>query len=236
MSPLISKFSTFFFTLLAHVTFSAAWAAEAAAGAEPPAIKAVGSLDVSTRTDKLVIAVGQGKSNVLVYAFEKIDGKWTERMKIDGFAGYNGIWKTTTEGAKRTPSGMYTLGRTFGVADDPGSRKPYTKLTSNDFWVDDPGSKYYNQWVSGDVPDKDWNSAENLFEQKIAYKYAIVINYNMDLIVKGAGSAIFLHCSKGGPTAGCVAVPESSMIDLLRFIDERTLIVIAASPSELETF
>ena len=106
---------------------------------------------------------------------------------------------------------------------------PYTKLRPGDCWVDDPQSRHYNTWVRADAPDKDWRSAENLAREKIAYAHALVIEYNTRPIVPGAGSAIFLHCSTGRATAGCVSVSENAMKKTLAFAGPGTRIVIAPS-------
>ena len=90
--------------------------------------------------------------------------------------------------------------------------------------------------VKGDVPDRDWRSAEDLSKEIIAYKYVAVIEYNTGPVTKGAGSAIFLHCDQGKPTAGCVSVPEETMIRLLRFIRPGDGIIIANSTRELITY
>jgi L,D-peptidoglycan transpeptidase YkuD (ErfK/YbiS/YcfS/YnhG family) len=209
-------------------------AAEEAAGVVTPEM--LSSLELSPETSKLVVALGLEGARLAAYAFEKIDGAWFERLRADGYSGRNGINRTKAEGDGRTPSGVFSFGRAFGVADDPGSRKPYAKLSPGDLWVDDPESKYYNQWVREDAPDKDWKSAEDLSKETVAYKYAIAIDYNAAPVVKGAGSAIFLHCAQERPTAGCVAVPEDAMVDLLKFIDDGALIVIASSPTELASF
>ena len=75
----------------------------------------------------------------------------------------------------------------------------------------------YNQWVeSSNIA---WNSAEHLIDYPQAYKYAVVINYNMSPVVSGKGSAIFLHCMTGSYTAGCVAIPESSMKHIIKQLD-----------------
>jgi L,D-peptidoglycan transpeptidase YkuD (ErfK/YbiS/YcfS/YnhG family) len=37
--------------------------------------------------------------------------------------------------------------------------------------------------------------------------------------VPGAGSAIFLHVSTGGATAGCVSLPSASLLAVLRWLD-----------------
>jgi L,D-peptidoglycan transpeptidase YkuD (ErfK/YbiS/YcfS/YnhG family) len=58
------------------------------------------------------------------------------------------------------------------------------------------------------------------------YKYGIVIEYNTSPVIKGNGSAIFLHIWKGEsvPTAGCVAVSEENILKILQWLDP------AASP------
>jgi len=50
-----------------------------------------------------------------------------------------------------------------------------------------------------------------------AYDYAAVIAYNTAR-VPGLGSAIFLHVGTGGPTAGCVSLPEPEAIRVLRWL------------------
>ena len=71
--------------------------------------------------------------------------------------------------------------------------------------------------------------------ETVAYKYVAVVEYNTANIVKGAGSAIFLHCSKGRPTAGCVSVSEESMVKILGLIKPGTRIAIARSDAELKS-
>jgi L,D-peptidoglycan transpeptidase YkuD (ErfK/YbiS/YcfS/YnhG family) len=53
------------------------------------------------------------------------------------------------------------------------------------------------------------------------YKYGIVIEYNSLNTIKGKGSAIFIHIerSAGAPTAGCIAVSEENIINLIKWIN-----------------
>jgi L,D-peptidoglycan transpeptidase YkuD (ErfK/YbiS/YcfS/YnhG family) len=185
---------------------------------------------ISEGAGRVITAVpGETKEKAVVQAYEKKDNIWTLRFATEGFFGKNGVKADKREGDKCTPSGIYTFGRAFGVAEDPGSILPYTKVTDLDVWVDDVKSKYYNQWMSKNAPDADWDSVENLIEETVAYKYSISINYNTDPIVPGNGSAIFFHCSTGNGTAGCVSVPEEAMIFFLGFIDEKTRIAISGT-------
>ena len=45
-----------------------------------------------------------------------------------------------------------------------------------------------------------------------------MIEYNAQPVVPGRGSAIFLHVSTGHPTVGCVSLPESELLRLLRWL------------------
>ena len=62
------------------------------------------------------------------------------------------------------------------------------------------------------------NGSEHLISHKTQYQYAVVIDYNMHPAVRYRGAGIFLHVSDGHPTAGCVSVPKSTMITLLRWL------------------
>jgi D-alanyl-D-alanine dipeptidase/L,D-peptidoglycan transpeptidase YkuD (ErfK/YbiS/YcfS/YnhG family) len=184
-------------------------------------------LDSVSRGAGKVITVSSAKGDgnaAVIRAYRKAGEDWTLRFETAGYLGKNGVSDDKREGDGKTPSGVHTFGRAFGVSDDPGSIMPYTKVTDNDVWVDDPKSARYNQWADKSDPGADWKSAEHLIKFPQAYKYAIAINYNTTPIVPGRGSAIFLHCSTGGPTAGCVSVPEAAMIFFLSFIDSETRI------------
>ena len=194
-------------------------------------VKTAEALDrISEGADRVITAVpGKAKNKSVVRAYVRNENVWTLLFTSDGFFGKNGVKTDKREGDGATPSGVYTFGRAFGVADDPGSTLPYTKVTDLDVWVDDPKSKHYNQWAVKNAPDADWKSAEQLIKYPKQYKYALAINYNANPTVPGKGSAIFFHCSTGNPTAGCISVPEAAMIYFLTFIDEETRIAISDS-------
>ena len=121
------------------------------------------------------------------------------------------------EGDGRTPFGIYKLGKAFGYAAAK-TKLPFRQATENDFWVDDPESAQYNQWVTGTPQAK---SFERLKRDDDLYKYGIVIEYNTDPRITGKGSAIFIHVWRGpdSPTAGCVAISEENLLSLLEWLD-----------------
>lgn len=169
-----------------------------------------------------------------IWALEKKSGVWEEFLKTEGFVGYNGITANKREGDGATPAGRFELRRGFSFEQLPGATIPCARITETGVWVDDPESKYYNMWVNSLAPDKDWKTAEKMIGYPVSYRYGIVIEYNTDPVIKGAGSAIFLHCSQGGPTAGCVAVPEDVMFSLMHFVRPGDKIVIAGSLEEFQ--
>ncbi|MDR1966613.1 MAG: L,D-transpeptidase family protein [Synergistaceae bacterium] len=179
-------------------------------------------------SDRVIVAVEGGQRHeAVIRAYERSGGVWTTRFETAGYFGGNGVRSDKTEGDGATPSGVYQFGQAFGTADDPGASTPYRKVASGDVWVDDPESKHYNTWASDITGSADWRSAERLDGFEGAYRHAVAINYNANPVVPGKGSAIFLHCSTGRPTDGCVAVPEPAMVFFLVFIEGGTKIAIA---------
>ncbi len=70
--------------------------------------------------------------------------------------------------------------------------------------------------------------SENLWEQGAVYDYALVMGVNAQR-VPGGGSAFFVHVTTGAATAGCVAIPASTLVAIMRWVGPGT--VIALSPS-----
>ena len=130
--------------------------------------------------------------------------------------GYNGMATggTKREGDGRTPAGNFPLRQAFGTTADPGVEITWKRVGAKDVWVDDPASKLYNR--AAKLPARGrWKSAEKLAQK--AYRHAQVIGYNDGKPVPGRGSAIFLHESTGGATAGCVSISAANLLTLLRW-------------------
>lgn len=171
-----------------------------------------------------VISSGGSSANLSVYS-KNGDGSWNKLFTVAANLGRNGISGNKHEGDNKTPTGLYSLGQAFGVGSNPGCTKSYLQVNDNYYWVDDSNSQYYNRLVNASETGIEWNSAEHLSDYSTAYYYAIAIDYNTSC-TPGRGSAIFLHCSTGGGTAGCVAIPQSYMEEILRTITGDALIYI----------
>ena len=92
----------------------------------------------------------------------------------------------------------------------------------------------YNRWVK--KSETHAASYEMMKREDNLYKYGIVIDYNTDPVIKGNGSAIFLHIwkSEGIPTAGCVAVSEEDIIKILGWLDPAASPLMIMGISELD--
>lgn len=116
------------------------------------------------------------------------------------------------EGDGASPIGAWLLRRVLWRADRgpiPETALPVAPIARDDGWCDAPGDPNYNRIVKHPYPA----SAERLWREDHAYDIVVVLGYNDDPVVDGAGSAIFWHVAQPDwrPTEGCVAVTEADM-------------------------
>ncbi len=159
----------------------------------------------------------------------KLKNKHT--LEVDEFQfrcsiGKNGISKKKKEGDLCTPKGTFGLKKIFYRSDRvtfDGSQIDSQKITKRMGWCDDVRSKYYNKLVNIQKKIKH----EKLFRKDNKYDYLIVLDYNLKKIIRGKGSAIFLHLTKNyKPTAGCIAIKKQDFEILLKLIKKNTFLKI----------
>ena len=99
----------------------------------------------------------------------------------------------------------------------PASLRPVA-LTPSDGWCDQPDSPDYNRFVQ--LPfaashEELWRGKDDL------YDLIVPLGYNDDPVIPGLGSAIFLHVAspRYGSTAGCVALAEQDLLDVLQTVE-----------------
>ena len=192
----------------------------------------VANMSISRQTTQAITVVGNGGSYATLTLHTKRNGIWTETLSCSARVGKNGITSNKREGDGKTPTGIYSFGQAFGVAGNPGTSRGWLQVNNNHYWVDDVNSPYYNKLVDASQTGIQWSSAEHLIGYPTAYRYAIAVNYNT-ACTPGAGSAIFLHCSTGGSTAGCISVSQSNMIRILQSLQGDTLIGIYQNSNSL---
>lgn len=175
----------------------------------------------------LVTTKGYNTHHARIQTFEKNSkDKWKRVHNYKGYIGKNGFTNNKREGDGKSPTGKYTIGDAFGYKGNPGTKLKFRHSTSNDVWVDDPKSKYYNTWQKKNRSGKDWNSAESMMHR--LYTHGFIIDYNTSQ-TPYKGSAIFMHVGKSY-TAGCIATDQSNLINIMRWIDPKKNPVIIQTP------
>ena len=148
-------------------------------------------------------------------------------FKIKCSIGKGGLTSKKKEGDLKTPKGKFKFKLLLYRKDR--IRKFQCKIKKRSInhlmgWCDDPGSKHYNKLIKYPF-DK---SAEKLFLKKNIYDLILVINHNMNPVVKKKGSAIFLHIAtkKFSKTKGCISIKKKDFIKILSMISNKTKLII----------
>jgi len=171
---------------------------------------------------------------------QSADGHWVAIEKdVPAFVGARGIvaGDRRRQSTNTTPAGTYALTSAFGRLPNPGTALPYVQIDTNDAWTYNPRVPgTYNLFQSAPVS---WSSygryVEHLWKLGRQYDYVAVLDYNAPTGVittdaRGirhasvpadtrAGGGIFLHVSKGVPTAGCISIDESAMRHVMDWLD-----------------
>ena len=147
--------------------------------------------------------------------------------KIKCSIGKNGTTSSKKEGDLSTPKGLFKIGTLYYRKDRIKLNKCKIKkkvIKKNMGWCDDIKSKKYNREIY--FPFK--FSAEKLYISKKNYDIFINIKYNYTPVIKGKGSAIFLHLTnqKYKATKGCIAINKKDFMKILPLISKSTKILI----------
>ena len=132
--------------------------------------------------------------------------------------GKNGVTKRKREGDKKTPIGKHQI---VGMLYRPDRllrpRDWALPIRPRDIWSDDIKDPNYN--LMGTAPSLFRH--EKLFRSDHLYDLIIIMNWNWPYIVKGRGSAIFIHSwrKNGYPTEGCIALSKENLLKIAKFID-----------------
>jgi len=141
--------------------------------------------------------------------------------------GKAGIGKKKKEGDNITPKGLYKIVKIYYRKDrikKVSSKFKLIKITKNIGWCDDPNSEKYNQIIN--LPTK--YSYEKLYRKDNVYDLILVLNYNMNPVIKNKGSAIFIHIAKREYqlTQGCIALKKVNLLKLISKINKNIKIKI----------
>nr|BEK66499.1 hypothetical protein KPHV_37260 [Kitasatospora purpeofusca] len=161
-------------------------------------------------TTQVVLASGEGKdtNRAAVTLWTRTgEGRWLAGETWQGHNAFKGWTTDHNEGDLRSPIGVFSLSDAGGRKADPGSKLPYDR--DSNFVVS--GRGFAGEQLAG------------------SFDYVVAIDYNRvpgnspldprrpNGSTKGGG--IWIHVDHGGPTHGCVSVPEDKMAELIRTLD-----------------
>ena len=148
-----------------------------------------------------------------------------KKFKFRCALGKGGIKQKGREGDFITPKGKFKLIKIYYRSDRIkriNSTLKKIKIKKNMGWCDDVSSNYYNKQIK--INKK--ISHEKLHRKDNVYDIIVVLNYNLNPIIRGKGSAIFLHVAKKNynKTQGCIALKKDELLTLISKIKKDTQI------------
>ncbi|WP_206483025.1 transglutaminase domain-containing protein [Thalassotalea sp. G2M2-11] len=215
------------------------------------------SLDqIDAQQAVLVITDDESAIQGQLSRFEKKDGQWQQVAEPHAIVvGRTGLaWgiglhpqqpgKQKQEGDGKAPAGIFELTGAFGYLDNLSTQLEYSPMNENNFCIDVRGSQYYNQTVDAAIVGNDaiQGSSEpmrrDIHSNDHLYKKGIFVAHNPRNI-SDQGSCIFLHLWRDNnkPTAGCTAMSEQDIDELLAWLDEKqSPIIIALTKQDYQLF
>jgi L,D-peptidoglycan transpeptidase YkuD (ErfK/YbiS/YcfS/YnhG family) len=145
------------------------------------------------------------------------DGRFVlGRLVCRAALGRGGVVPHKQEGDGGTPRGVLPLRKVLYRADRvarPRCAVPVEPIAPEDGWCDDPSHRDYNKMVR--LPFE--GRHEELWRRDGVYDLIGVLGWNDRPVLRGQGSAIFLHVARPdfAPTEGCVALAQNDLVSLL---------------------
>ena len=147
--------------------------------------------------------------------------------KVKCALGKRGIGYKRKEGDLITPKGEFKIKYILYRKDrikKIQSKIQKIVIKKNMGWCDDPNSKDYNKLIK--LPFS--YNCEKLFKSNNTYDLILVLNYNMNPVIKRKGSAIFIHVAKKNfkKTQGCVALKKKDLLKIIKNLKNNTKVKI----------
>src|SRR6201993_4235873 len=176
---------------------------------------------------QVVSVVSTGGSNATMDIYQRTTAGWqTLKTGIPTHVGAAGLARQARSGVPATPMGVYTLDSAFGTAPNPGGGLPYTQVGPNHWWSGDDHSPTFKTMQICQKHKSPFSPADSENLQIPQYKHAVVMGVNKNK-VPGGGSAFFFHTTDGGPTEGCVAIDDATLVQVIRWLQPGAVIAIA---------
>lgn len=181
---------------------------------------------VGTAT-QVVSVVGVGGSRAKMDIYQRTPAGWEPvAAGIPTHVGSAGMAKQAKSGYPATPMGVFTLPYAFGTAPNPGGGLQYVQVGPNHWWDGDDNSPTFNTMRVCRKDQCPFDTAESENLEIPQYKHAVVMGVN-EARKSGEGAAFFFHTTDGGPTAGCVAIDDDTLVKIIQWLRPGALMAIA---------
>jgi L,D-peptidoglycan transpeptidase YkuD (ErfK/YbiS/YcfS/YnhG family) len=179
---------------------------------------------------QVLSVVGVGGSDAKMDVWQRTTAGWQPvGSGIPAKIGAKGMSAGHYDGSMMTPLGIYTLDFAFGTDPNPGGGLQYVQVTPDHWWDGDMKSPTYNTMQVCEKAQCPFNTDPSSGTENLdipQYKHAVVMGVNKQR-VPGKGGAFFVHTTDGGPTAGCVAIDDASLVTIMRWLQPGALIAVA---------
>jgi L,D-peptidoglycan transpeptidase YkuD (ErfK/YbiS/YcfS/YnhG family) len=176
---------------------------------------------------QVISVVGAGGSSAKMDVWQRSATGWQPvGIGIPSHVGSAGMTPASRDGFPATPTGVFTLDYAFGTAPNPGGGLQYVQVGPDHWWDGDMKSPTFNtmQVCKQAQCPFDTSASENL--EIPQYVHAVVMGVNKAR-TPGHGAAFFLHATDGGPTEGCVAIDDGTLVKIIQWLRPGALIAIA---------
>lgn len=176
---------------------------------------------------QVISVVGVGGSDAKMDVYQRIPAGWQPvGVGIPTHIGSAGMEPQSKDEHPATPMGFFTLPYAFGTAPNPGGGLQYVQVGSDHWWDGDQKSPTYNtmQVCKKEQCPFDTDASENLDIPQ--YKHAVVMGVN-NARTPGNGAAFFFHATDGGPTGGCVAIDDATLVNVIQWLKPGALMAVA---------
>ena len=176
---------------------------------------------------QVISVVGVGGSSAKMDVWQRTAAGWQPiGIGIPAHIGSAGMTAQAKDGYPATPMGIFSLDYVFGTAPSPDGGLQYLQVGSDDWWDGDMKSPTFNthQRCQKAQCPFDTSASENLDIPE--YVHSVVMGVN-EARTPGNGAGFFMHATDGGPTAGCVAIDDATLVKIIQWLRPGALIAIA---------
>jgi L,D-peptidoglycan transpeptidase YkuD (ErfK/YbiS/YcfS/YnhG family) len=179
---------------------------------------------------QVLSVVGTGGSKAKMDVWQRSAAGWQPvGVGINANIGSKGMSVEHSDGQMLTPMGIFTLDFAFGTQPNPGGGLQYVQVTPDHWWDGDMKSPTYNTMQVCKKAQCPFNTDPSSGTENLdipQYAHAIVMGVNKERI-PGKGGAFFVHTTDGGPTAGCVAIDDATLVSIMKWMQPGAVIAVS---------